>query len=136
MTIRHVSALALCVACGAALAQTTDTDSHSRQQRMDSAYNDWQQHQTHGTAYNSGTKSGRHGTAHHSSATANGGHASVGQELSSYGHSFMTDIKKAPHQLAEAGRETGHSIADAAREQGHDAKAAAHDAKKSVTGGS
>jgi hypothetical protein len=136
MSIRHVSALALCVACGAALAQNTDVDAHSRQQRMDSAYNDWQQHQSHAGAYNTGSKSARHGTTHHESAASNGGHASVGQELKSYGHSFMTDVKKAPHQLAEAGRETGHSIAEAAREQGRDAKAAAHDAKKSVSGGS
>ena len=129
MSIRHTAAFTFCALCGAAWAQSNDLGASSRQERMDSAYANWQ-HRTGSTSNNSMHRSAHHNGQHAGTAS----NASVGESLREYGHSFMSDVKKAPHQLANAGRETGHSIAEAAREQGHDAKVTAGEAKKAVTG--
>ena len=130
MKIRHTAAFALCALFAAASAQSAEQNANSRQERMDSAYANWQH--TSGASHDKTTHhhAARH-AEHHSGAKAN---ATVGESLSQYGHSFVADVKKAPHQLAEAGRETGHAIADAGREQGHEAKTTAGKAKKAVTG--
>jgi hypothetical protein len=127
MKLRHLAPLALAAAAAASFAQTTDLSAPAREERIQSALDNYnRKHPDAQVAMASDTAN-----APREATKSDGRH--IGEDFRQFGHNMVQDAKKAPHTMAKAGRDTGHAIANAARQTGKDAKATAKKAKDAVT---
>lgn len=113
----RTACLVLLASAGAAMAQQAET---TRQQRMDSAYRNWQQSQ------------GMQGTTAQERGVAGTATPDDGQRPGWTTGSPQGDLKATGRAVKDAARGAGHAVAEGGRKVGRAAKAAGHKASEVI----